>query len=94
MLAWSYDSIPSVCSPPHPHDTKGFITLELKSLGLYPEEVPLLLSIQKARVEGRVVTEQGKAVPQDRIPVVAELVTEETRTAAPAARTIDFSIAG
>lgn len=52
VLAWIYVSLLSVCSAPHPHDTDGLITLELNSLGLYPVEVPLLLSIQRARVMG------------------------------------------
>lgn len=86
-----------MCSPPHPHEAGGFITLELKSLGLYPEEAPLLLSIQRDRVKGRVVAEHGEhsaAQLKGRVRVVDELVTVETRTAAPAARTIDFSMAG
>lgn len=97
VLAWIYVSLPSVCSAPHPHDTDGFITLELNSLGLYPVEVPLLLSIQRARVMDWVVTEHGEhsaAQLKGRVRVVAELVAEETRTAAPAARTMHFSMAG
>lgn len=86
-----------MCSPPHPQETGGFITLELNSLGLYPEEALLLLSIQRDRVKGRVIAEHGEhsaAQLKGRVRVVDELLTLETRTAAPAARIIDFSMAG
>lgn len=86
-----------MCSPPHPQEIEGFITLELNSLGLYPEEAPLLLSIHRDRVKGRVVAEHRElsaAQLKGRVRVVDKLVTEETRTAAPATRTIDFSMAG
>lgn len=91
MLAWFHANLPSVCNPPHPHDTEGFITLELNSLGLNPEEVPVLLSIQRERVKGRVVAEHGglsAAQLKGRV-----RAAEETRTAAPATRTIDLSMA-
>lgn len=86
--------LPSVCSPPHPHDTEGFNTFELNSFGLYSEEVPLLFSIQRERVKGRVVAELGA-------PSVGQLsgraravdaVAEETRTAPPTTRRTDFSM--
>lgn len=87
--------LPSVCSPPHPHDTEGFDTFELNSFGLYPEEAPLLFSIQRDRVKGRVVAELGvQSVGQlsGRARAV-DVVAEERRTAAPTARTTDFSMA-
>lgn len=83
-----------MCSPPHPHDTEGFNTLELNSLGLYPDEAPLLLSIHSERVKGRAVAELGvHSVGQlsGRARAV-EAVTLEMRTAAPTARRTDFSM--
>lgn len=83
-----------MCSPPHPHDPEGLNTFELKSLGLYPDEAPLLFSIHRDRVKGRVVAEieeriagqlSGRARDVD-------VVAEEMRTAAPTARTTDFSM--
>lgn len=86
--------LPSVCSPPHPHDTEGFNAFELKSFGLYPDEAPLLFSIQRDRVKGRVVAELGDdSVGQmsGRARAV-DVLAEEMRTAAPTARTTDFSM--
>lgn len=87
--------MPSVCSPPHPHDTDGANTLELNSLGLYPEEAPLLFIIHRERVNGRAVAELGlRSVGQrsGRARAEAPGAAEENRTAAPAARTTDFSM--
>ncbi len=84
-----------MCSPPHPHDTEGFNTFEVNSLGLYPDEVPLLFSIQRDRVKGRVIAELGeRSVGQlsGRARAV-DVVAEERRTADPTARTTDFSMA-
>lgn len=89
-----HQMLPSVCSPPHPHDTEGFNTFELNSFGLYPEEAPLLFSIQRDRVKGRVVAELGEhSVGQlsGRARAV-DVVAEERRTAAPTARTTDLSM--
>lgn len=83
-----------MCSPPHPHDTEGFNIFELNSLVLYPDEAPLLFSIQRDRVKGRVVAELGeRSVGQlsGRARAV-DVVAEETRTAAPTARTTDFNM--
>lgn len=88
--------LPSVWSPPHPHDTEGLNTFELNSFGLYPDEAPLLLNIQRDRVKGRVVAELGgHSVGQTRgraRAVVDVEVAEERRTADPTARTTDFSM--
>lgn len=86
--------LPSVCSPPHPHDTDGFNTFELNSFGRYVDEAPLLLSIHRDRVKGRAVAELGEhSVGQLRGRArAADVVDEEARTAAPTARTTDFSI--
>ncbi|KAF3841276.1 hypothetical protein F7725_007139 [Dissostichus mawsoni] len=79
---------------PHPHDIEGFNAFELKSFGLYPDDAPLLFSIQRDRVKGRVVAELGEhSVGQLRGRVRAvEVATEERRTADPTARTTDFSM--
>lgn len=86
-------NLPSVCSPPHPHDTDGF-NFELNSFGLYPDAAPLLLIIQRDRVKGRVVAEfgehntglaRGSARTEDAVAVL-------NRTAVPTARASDFSI--
>lgn len=85
---------PSVCSPPHPHDTVGCRTLELNSLGLYPDDAPSLLITHRDRVKGRTVAELG----EHRVGQLSgsaravDAVTAETRTAAPTARTSDFSM--
>lgn len=84
-----------MCSPPHPHphDTDGFKTFELNSFGR--SQAPLLLSIQRDRVKGRAVAELGAhRVGQLRGRARAVVVVaEEMRTAAPTARTTDFSMA-
>ena len=68
--------------------------MELNNLVLYPEEAPLLFSIQRDRVKGRAVAELGeRSVGQlsGRARAV-DVVAEETRTAAPTARTTDFNM--
>ena len=87
--------VPSVCRPPQPHDTDGFSAFELNSLGLYPDEAPLLFNIQRERVKGRVVAELGdrSAGQRSGSARAAEAEAEERRTAAPTARTTDFSMA-
>lgn len=83
-----------MCSPPHPHDTEGLKSLEVISLGLYPEEAPLLFSSHRDRVKGRVVAELGEhSVGQLRGRTRAiGAVTLVTRTAAPTAQITDLSM--
>lgn len=83
-----------MCRPPQPHDTEGFSTFELNNLGLYPEEAPLLFSIQRDRVKGRVVAELGahSVVQLSGRARAVDVVAEESRTAVPTARATDFSI--
>lgn len=68
--------------------------MELNSFGLYPDEAPLLFSIHSDRVKGRIVAELGaQSVGQlsGRARAV-DVVAEVRRTAAPTARTTDFSM--
>lgn len=86
--------LPSVCSPPHPQDAEGPNTFELNSLGLYPDDAPLLFNIQRDRVKGRVVAEiVVRSVGQlsGRVRAV-DVVAVGRRTAAPASRTTDFNM--
>lgn len=86
--------LPSVCSPPHPHDTDGLSTFELNSLGLYPDGAPLLFNIHRERVKGRDATEPGERLVgqlSGRARAAAD-GAEDSRTAAPTARTRDFSM--
>ena len=86
--------LPSVWRAPHPQDTDGLNTLELNSLGRYPEEAPLLFIIHRDRVKGRIVAELGVhsvGVESGRARVV-EVVIVEIRTAVPTARESDFNI--
>lgn len=73
---------------------EGLITFELNSFGLYPDEAPLLFSIHRDRVKGRVVAELGvHSVGQlSGRALAVDVVAEERRTAAPTARTTDFSM--
>lgn len=74
-----------MCSPPHPHDSEGFDSLEVISLGLYPEEAPLLFRSHRDRVKDRVVAELGVGQLRGRIRAVGA-VAWVTRTAAPTER--------
>lgn len=84
-----------MCSAPHPHDTEGVDILEENSFALYPDEAPVVFSIQRDRVKGRTVAEVGEqSVGQLSGRARADGVeAEERRTAAPTARTTDLSIA-
>lgn len=66
----------------------------MNSFGLYPEEAPLLLSIQRDRVKGRAVAELRVlgVVQLSGSARAVDVVAEERRTAAPTARTTDFSM--
>lgn len=83
-----------MCSPPQPQDNEGWNTLERNSFGLNPDEDPLLLSMDSDRVKGRVVVALGEhnvgRLTGRALAVNVE--AEETRTAAPTARTTDFSM--